>query len=269
MTDEGPLAGKTALVTGGSRGIGAETVRRLASDGADIAFTYNTGIVEADEVAASVRALGRAVLAIHADFADVNAPADVVRCALKEFGRLDILVNNAGVTFWRPIAQMDAESFDRIVAIDVRAPYLLMKEAAGGALSDGGRVINIASGVTSSAVPGSSLYSGAKAFIDQLTKVAALEFASRRITVNAVGPRQHRHWPVRRPSGRAPRRDRLRRLPPRARRHPRRHRRPGCLPRLRPGKFHHRPGHLQHRRPARPDRPQLRSPFTAPPRGPE
>jgi 3-oxoacyl-[acyl-carrier protein] reductase len=96
-------------------------------------------------------------------------------------------VNNAGVTFWRPIAQMDVESFDRIVAVDVRAPFLMMKEAAD-ALSDGGRVISIASGVTSSAVPGSSLYSGAKAFIDQLTKVAALEFSTRRITVNAVAP---------------------------------------------------------------------------------
>jgi 3-oxoacyl-[acyl-carrier protein] reductase len=161
MTDEGRLAGKAALVTGGSRGIGAEIVRRLASDGADVAFTYNTGKAEADEVAASVRGLGRRVLAIHADFADVTAPAAVAEAALAELGRLDILVNNAGVTFWRPVAQMDAASFDRVVAVDVRAPFLLMKEAAG-TLSDGGRVINIASGVTSSAVPGSSLYSGAR-----------------------------------------------------------------------------------------------------------
>jgi 3-oxoacyl-[acyl-carrier protein] reductase len=161
MTGEGRLAGKAALVTGGSRGIGAEIVRRLASDGADVAFTYNTGKAEADEVAASVRGLGRRVLAIHADFADVTAPAAVAEAALGELGRLDILVNNAGVTFWRPVAQMDAASFDRVVAVDVRAPFLLMKEAAG-TLSDGGRVINIASGVTSSAVPGSSLYSGAR-----------------------------------------------------------------------------------------------------------
>jgi 3-oxoacyl-[acyl-carrier protein] reductase len=187
MTSEGRLAGKTALVTGGSRGIGAEIVRRFASDGADVAFTYNTGKAEADEVASSVRGLGRRVLAIHADFADATAPAAVAGAALGELGRLDILVNNAGVTFWRPIAQMDAESFDRVVAVDVRAPFLLLKEAAG-ALADGGRVISIASGVTSSALPGSSLYSGAKAFIDQLTRVAALEFAARRITVNAVGP---------------------------------------------------------------------------------
>jgi 3-oxoacyl-[acyl-carrier protein] reductase len=187
MTSEGRLAGKTALVTGGSRGIGAEIVRRLASDGADVAFTYNTGKAEADEVAAAARGLGRRVLAIHADFADVTAPAAVAGATISALGRLDILVNNAGVTFWRPVGQMDAESFDRIVAVDVRAPFLLMKEAAG-VLSDGGRVINIASGVTSSAVPGSSLYAGAKAFIDQVTRVAALEFAARRITVNAVGP---------------------------------------------------------------------------------
>jgi NAD(P)-dependent dehydrogenase (short-subunit alcohol dehydrogenase family) len=111
MTSEGRLAGKTALVTGGSRGIGAEIVRRLASDGADVAFTYNTGKAEADEVAASARGLGRRVLAIQADFADVTAPAAVAGAAISELGRLDILVNNAGVTFWRPVAQMDAESF--------------------------------------------------------------------------------------------------------------------------------------------------------------
>src|SRR5882724_13676898 len=75
--DRSDLAGRVALVTGGSRGIGAEIVRRLASDGADVAFTYNTGKAEADEVAASVRGLGRRVLAIHADFADVTAPAAV------------------------------------------------------------------------------------------------------------------------------------------------------------------------------------------------
>jgi 3-oxoacyl-[acyl-carrier protein] reductase len=187
MTNEGPLAGKTALVTGGSRGIGAEIVRRLASDGADIAFTYHTSRAEADEVAASVRGLGRAAVTIHADFADATAPAAATKAARSGLGRLDILVNNAGVTFWRPIAQMDAESFDRIVAVNVRAPFLLIKETAD-AISDGGRIINITSGVTSSAVPGSSLYSGTKAFIDQLTKVAALEFAARRITVNAIGP---------------------------------------------------------------------------------
>jgi 3-oxoacyl-[acyl-carrier protein] reductase len=187
VTTEGRLAGKKALVTGGSRGIGAEIVRRFAADGADIAFTYHTGKAEADEVAASVRGRGREVRAIHADFTDATAPAAVARVALSALGRLDILVNNAGVTFWAPIAQMDAESIDRVVAVDVRAPFLLMTQAAG-ALSDGGRVISIASGVTSSAVPGSSLYSGAKAFIDQLTRVAAVEFAARRITVNAVGP---------------------------------------------------------------------------------
>ncbi len=122
MTSEGRLAGKTALVTGGSRGIGAEIVRRFAREGADVAFTYNTGNAQADEMTASVRGLGCRVLAIHADLADVTAPAAVVAMALSELGPLDILVNNAGVTFWRPIALLDAESFDRIVAVDVRAP---------------------------------------------------------------------------------------------------------------------------------------------------
>jgi 3-oxoacyl-[acyl-carrier protein] reductase len=104
-----------------------------------------------------------------------------------EFGRLDILVNNAGITHWGSVAQTSVEDFDRLLAVDARAPFLMMR-AASGALADGGRVVNISSGVTSTAVAGIALYSGAKAFLDQVTRVAAVEFAARRITVNAVGP---------------------------------------------------------------------------------
>jgi len=85
------------------------------------------------------------------------------------------------------VAQTSVEDFDRLVAVDARAPFLMMR-AASGALADGGRVVNISSGVTSTAVAGIALYSGAKAFLDQVTRVAAVEFAARRITVNAVGP---------------------------------------------------------------------------------
>jgi 3-oxoacyl-[acyl-carrier protein] reductase len=181
------LSGKVALVTGGSRGIGAEIVRRLAADGADVGLTYCTGKDEAERVAGQVRGLGRRALTIQADLAEPTAAAAVVDAAASEFGRLDILVNNAGITHWASVAQTSVEDFDRLVAVDARAPFLMM-QAAAGTLADGGRVVNISSGVTATAVPGIALYSGAKAFLDQVTKVAAAEFAARRITVNAVGP---------------------------------------------------------------------------------
>jgi 3-oxoacyl-[acyl-carrier protein] reductase len=183
----GRLGGKVALVTGGSRGIGAEIVHRLAADGADIGLTYNTDGDAAGRVAGQVRGLGRKVRTIQADLAGPAAAAAVVAAVAAEFGRLDILVNNAGITHWGSVAQTTVEDFDRVVAVDARAPFLMMA-AAAGTIADGGRVVNISSGVTGTALAGIALYSAAKAFLEQVTKVAAVEFAERRITVNAVGP---------------------------------------------------------------------------------
>jgi 3-oxoacyl-[acyl-carrier protein] reductase len=187
MDNANRLDGKVALVTGGSRGIGAEIVRRLAAEGADVGFTYHTGQDEAEQVDGQVRGLGRRAAVIQADLADPAAPAAVVDAAMGEFGRLDILVNNAGITHWGSVAQTSVADFDRLMAVDARAPFLMM-QAAADRLTDGGRVVNISSGVTATALAGIALYSGAKAFLDQVTKVAAAEFAARGITVNAVGP---------------------------------------------------------------------------------
>jgi 3-oxoacyl-[acyl-carrier protein] reductase len=181
------LGGKVALVTGGSRGIGAEIVRRLAADGADIGLTYNTDGDAAEQVAGQVRGLGRKVRTMQADLAGPAAAAATVDVVAAEFGRLDILVNNAGITHWGSVAQTTVEDFDRVVAVDARAPFLMMA-AAAGTIADGGRVVNISSGVTGTALAGIALYSAAKAFLEQVTKFAAIEFAERRITVNAVGP---------------------------------------------------------------------------------
>jgi 3-oxoacyl-[acyl-carrier protein] reductase len=181
------LDGKVALVTGGSRGIGAEIVRRLAAEGADVSFTYNTGQDEAQQVAAQVRDLGRRALAVWADLAGPTAATAVMDAAAAAFGTVDILVNNAGITHWGSVAQTALEDIDRLMAVNARGPFLMM-QAAAGSLADGGRVVNISSGVTSTAVPGIALYSGVKAFLDQVTRVAAIEFAARRITVNAVAP---------------------------------------------------------------------------------
>ena len=181
------LSGRAALVTGGSRGIGAAIVRRLAEAGADVAFTYNTGVDEAAAVAEDVRGLGRAATPIAADLVNADTASQVVHAAVESFGRLDILVNNAGITAWGPLTGVDVEDFDRLIAVNTRAPFLLTG-AAASVLSDGGRIINISSAVTSTALAGGSLYSGSKAFIDQITKIAAIELAPRRITVNAVAP---------------------------------------------------------------------------------
>jgi 3-oxoacyl-[acyl-carrier protein] reductase len=181
------LAGKVALVTGGSRGIGAEIVRRLAAEGADVGFTYHTGKDEAETVAERVRGFGRRTLTVEADLAEPASAPAVVDAVAGEFGRLDILVNNAGITHWGSLAQTRLADFDQLVAVNARAPFLMM-QAAANALADGGRVVNISSGVTSTALAGISLYSGVKAFLDQVTKVAAIEFAARGITVNAVAP---------------------------------------------------------------------------------
>jgi 3-oxoacyl-[acyl-carrier protein] reductase len=183
----GNLDGKCVLVTGGSRGIGAAIVRRLAADGANVAFTYNTGRQQAQQVAAEVREGGQRTVAIKADLTQPAAAAQTVETSVQQLGKLDILVNNAGITFWRPLDQIPVHEFDRLVAVDARAPFLLT-QAASEHLQAGGRIINISSAVTSTALAGSALYAGVKAFLDQLTKVAAAELAPRRITVNAVAP---------------------------------------------------------------------------------
>lgn len=187
MSSEQRLAGKVALVTGGSRGIGEAIMRRLANNGADVAFTYRSGKDESQVIASDLSALGRRALVIEADLAGPEVPASVVAATVGGLGRLDIVVNNAGVTSFGRLDQVSAETFDHLVAVDARAPFLLLA-AAAGALADGGRVINISSALTSTALAGLSLYSAAKAFIDQLTKVAAVELAPRKITVNAVAP---------------------------------------------------------------------------------
>ena len=187
MSSNESLSSRAALVTGGSRGIGAAIVRRLAKAGADVAFTYNTGADEAATVAEDVRGLGRAATPIAADLGNADSAAQVVQAAVDSLGRLDILVNNAGVTAWGPLTGVAVEDFDRLIAVNTRAPFMMMR-AAADALTDGGRIINISSAVTSTALAGGSLYSGSKAFVDQITKIAAIELAPRRITVNAVAP---------------------------------------------------------------------------------
>ncbi|RSM37041.1 KR domain-containing protein [Amycolatopsis balhimycina DSM 5908] len=182
------LDGKVALVTGGSRGIGAATALRLAEDGADIALTYQHNAARAAEVVDQIKALGRRALAIQADSADAAAVSAAVEATVAEFGRLDVLVNNAGVGFVGAFAETALEDVDRVLAVNVRGVFAAT-QAAAGVLADGGRVITIGSCVTDRVPgPGMALYATSKAAMVGLTKALARELGPRGITVNLVHP---------------------------------------------------------------------------------
>ncbi|AXB46277.1 SDR family oxidoreductase [Amycolatopsis albispora] len=182
------LDGKVALVTGGSRGIGAAVALRLAADGADVALTYRDNATAATEVAERIKAAGRRALVIRADGADAADCAKAVEETVAEFGRLDVLVNNAGVGAVGPIGDFALEDIDRVLAVNVRAPYLAARAAAAH-LGHGGRLITIGSCVADRVPgPGMSLYALSKTAMIGLTKALARELGANGVTVNLVQP---------------------------------------------------------------------------------
>ncbi|MEU0512378.1 SDR family oxidoreductase [Amycolatopsis sp. NPDC006125] len=179
---------KVALVTGGSRGIGAAVALRLAEDGADVALTYQRGAEAAATVVAKIEATGRHALAIQADSADPDAVTAAVDRVAARLGRLDILVNNAGVYHTGPVAELEPAAFEETVAVNVRAPFVAAKTAAGH-MTGGGRIINIGSNVAERVVfPGFSLYAMSKSALAGLTRGLARELGPRGITVNQINP---------------------------------------------------------------------------------
>jgi NAD(P)-dependent dehydrogenase (short-subunit alcohol dehydrogenase family) len=179
------LAGKAALVTGGSRGIGAAIAVRLAELGADVAITYVSAKDRADEV---VERIGGRAFAIEADNTDADAVTRAVDRTAAEFGRLDVLVNNAGVFPFGPIEDVPLEEVDRTLAIHVRAVYLA-SQAAVRHMTSGGRIVSIGSNLAQR-VPfaGVALYAMSKSALDGFTKALAREVGPRDITVNVVHP---------------------------------------------------------------------------------
>jgi NAD(P)-dependent dehydrogenase (short-subunit alcohol dehydrogenase family) len=189
----GTLSGRTALVTGGSRGIGRSISRRLARDGARVAVHYGSDAVAAKETVAGIEAAGGRAFALQARLG-VPGDASALWAAFDGGAErsgwepgLDILVNNAGITVPKPIGEVTEEDYDRVFAVNVRAPFFVVQQGLTR-LRDGGRIINISSGATRIAFPRTIAYSMTKGALDTLTLTLAQALGPRGITVNTVAP---------------------------------------------------------------------------------
>ncbi|WP_193045459.1 SDR family NAD(P)-dependent oxidoreductase [Mycolicibacterium baixiangningiae] len=183
-----PLTGRRALVTGGSRGIGAEIVRRLTADGAAVAFTYSASGTNAEKLVAEVTANGAKVVAIQADAADPSQNASAVDRAVAELGGLDVVVNNAAVAHFDVIGDYPPEQFDRMVAINIGGMFWTTRSAIKH-LSEGARIINIGSSNADRVPgPGVSVYAMTKGAVSSFTRGLARELGPSGITVNNVQP---------------------------------------------------------------------------------
>ncbi|WAU84163.1 SDR family oxidoreductase [Streptomyces sp. Qhu-G9] len=182
------MTGTVALVTGGSRGIGAATAVRLAREGADVALTYVRDKDAADDVVGRIRALGRRALALRADSADADEASAAVERAAEGLGGLDVLVNNAGVGLLGPIESLSLADIDRVLAVNVRGVFLASR-AAAARMGPGGRIITIGTCMTQRVPgPGGTLYATGKSALVGLTKALARELGERGITANIVHP---------------------------------------------------------------------------------
>jgi 3-oxoacyl-[acyl-carrier protein] reductase len=182
------LEGKVALVTGGSRGIGAAIAKRLAAEGADIAITYAKDRKSAEDVVREIEETGRKAFAIQADAADGDAVQSAVEQTAKKFGRIDVLVNNAGTAIPKRFEEATLEEMDRMIDINVRG-VLVATQAALKHMPDSGRIISIGSCVGErDMTPGLTAYAATKGAVKMFTQGLAREVGGRGITVNNVQP---------------------------------------------------------------------------------
>ncbi len=183
------LAGKVALVTGGSRGIGRAIAMTLAKHGADVAINYAGNTAAAEAVKAEIEAMGRRAILCQCSVADSEAVASMVKDVVKELGRLDILVNNAGITRDGLIMRMKYDDWDAVLATNLKGVFNCSKAVMRPMMKQkGGKIVNMASVVGEMGNAGQANYAAAKAGVIGLTKSLAKEVASRDITVNAVAP---------------------------------------------------------------------------------
>ncbi|HTG69502.1 MAG TPA: SDR family oxidoreductase [Candidatus Udaeobacter sp.] len=184
---EHKLAGKVALVTGASRGIGREIAEELARNGAKVVVNYASNPDKAEEVVDGIKQRGGEAVAIQADISSVAEIEMLFRKTLEAYGQVDILINNAGIMITKPIASITEEDFDKQFAINVKGTYFACQQAARH-MNDNGRIINFSTSVNGSMFPAYSVYAGTKGAVEQFTRQLSKELGPKGITINAVAP---------------------------------------------------------------------------------
>ena len=182
----GKLAGKVAVVTGGSKGIGADIAKQFAAEGAAVVVNYASSKEGADRVVDEIAKRGGKAIAVRANVAKKAEIEQLFSAANKAFGKIDILVNNAGVYDWSPLEEITEEQFHKHFDVNVLGLLLATQEAVKHFDSTGGNIINISSTVTSLTPPSSSVYTGTKGAVDAITRTLAKELGPRKIRVNAI-----------------------------------------------------------------------------------
>lgn len=184
---------KIAIITGGSRGLGRSMALHLAERGVDVVFTYRTATSEANEVRERIRVLGRKAIALPLDVMDSASFDAFAQSVVAELERtlgakqFDFLVNNAGTSLHASIAETTAAQLDEVYNVHFKAPFLLTQKLMP-LIADGGRILNVSSGLARMTVPGSAAYGAMKAAVETLTRYMAQELGPRRITVNVIAP---------------------------------------------------------------------------------
>lgn len=178
---------KIAIVTGASRGIGAQIARRLSSDGFAVVINYANSATEADTLVAQLNGEGGQAIAVKADIASASDVRRLFEETEQQLGKVDVLVNNAGVLKTLPLAETSDELFDHTFNINARGTFNTLREA-GTRMNDGGRIVNFSSTTLALNLPGYAIYNATKAAVEAFTHVFAKELRGRNITVNAVAP---------------------------------------------------------------------------------
>lgn len=181
------LAGKKALVFGGSRGIGSAAAKKMAAEGAEVIVVYNRGKAQADAVVQAITAGGGKAHALAADISDIPSIAPLFEQAEGLIGKLDIVVSTAGIVSNKPVLEYTIEDYDKAFDTNTKSTFFIMQEAAKR-INDGGRIIVTSSGGTKLLLAGTTMYLGTKGAVEQFVRGFSQELGDRKITVNAVSP---------------------------------------------------------------------------------
>ena len=181
------LAGKVAIVTGASRGIGRAIALRLSQEGASVVVNYARGAEQAKDVVLAIEAAGGKALAVQADVSKTAEIRDLFDRTQETYSQVDILVNNAGVILYKPVAEVTEAEFDNLFAINVKGTFFACQEAVKR-MAEGGRIVNFSSSTTATMMPAYGVYVATKGAVEQLTRSLAKELGDRQITVNVISP---------------------------------------------------------------------------------